>query len=51
MFYEVFILFVSFAALIALERPLSRVHHHVQLQFVSKSAIVVALVTSVRLFS
>ena len=45
MFCEIFLLFKSFAALIALERPLPCVRLHVLLQIVSLSAIVVALVT------
>ena len=42
---------VSFAALVALERPLPSVCHHVTLQITSCSADVVALVTLVWLFS
>ena len=41
----------SFAALVALERPLSRVRQHVALKVISRSTIVVALVTLVWLFS
>ena len=41
----------SFAAVVALERLLSSVRHHVLLQMTRRSAIVVALVTLVWLFS
>ena len=45
MFCENSLLLEIFVALIALERPLPCVRHHVALQFVSKSATVFALVT------
>ena len=45
LFCEIFLLFKSFAALIALERPLPCVRLHVLLQIVSLSANLIALVT------
>ena len=51
MFCHLILSFVSFVALIALERPLLCVRHHVPLQCVSKSAFAVALVTLEWFFS
>ena len=51
MFCEIFLMFESFAALIALERLLPCVRHHVPLQIVSLSGMVVALVTLELCFS
>ena len=51
MFCEHVLSLVSFAALVALERPLSRVHPHVSLQMAKSSGSEVALVTLVWLFS
>ena len=51
MFCETSLFCVSFAALVALERPLSSVRYHVALQLIRRNACVVALVTLVWLFS
>ena len=51
MFCETCLVFVSFVAMIALERPLPSVRHHVKLQITRRNASVVALVTLVWLFS
>ena len=51
MFCEVLFVFVSFAALVALERLLPSVGPHVALQLKRRSASEVALVTLVWLFS
>ena len=51
MLCEVVLSYKSFAALVALERPLSSVRLHVALQIIRRSTSVVALVTFVWLFS
>ena len=51
MFCEILFVFVSFVALVALERLFSSVGYHVLLQVTRRGANVVALVTLVRLFS
>ena len=51
MFCESLFVFVSFVALVALERLLPSVRYHVFLQITRRSASVVALVTLVWLFS
>ena len=51
MFCEISFLFVSFVALVALERLLPSVRYHVLLQVTRRGAGVVALVTLVWLFS
>ena len=51
MFCETCLVFVSFVAMAALERPLSRVRSHVPLQMTRLSTCVVALATLVWLFS
>ena len=51
MFCEILFVFVSFVALVALERLLPSVRSHVSLQSTRSSASVVALVTLVWLFS
>ena len=51
MFCQMILSLVSFAALIALEGPLPCVRHHVPLQMVSLSRMVVALVTLKWVFS
>ena len=48
---EIYLLFVGFAAFVALERPLPRVRSHVPLPITRRSASVIALVTLERLFS
>ena len=45
MFCEIVLLCVSFAALVALERLLPSVRHHVVLQLARRSASIIALVT------
>ena len=51
MFCKIFLCFVSFVALVAIERPLPRVRPHVALQLTRRSASEVALVTLERPFS
>ena len=51
MFYKIFLMFVSFAALVADEWSHPKVCLHVDLQITSCSANVVALVTFEQLFS
>ena len=51
MFCETCLVFVSFVAMAALERPLSRVRSHVALQMTRLSTCVVALATLEWLFS
>ena len=51
MFYKILLMFVGFAALVALESSLPRVRPHVPLQSIRSSAIIVALVTFERLLS
>ena len=50
-FCEIFLVFVSFVAFVALERPLPRVRPCVLLQITRRSARIVALVTLEGLFS
>ena len=51
MFYKILLMFVGFAALVALESSLPRVRPHVPLQCIRSSASIVALVTFERLLS
>ena len=51
MLCEIPLLFVSFAASVALERPLPRVRSNVALQIIRLSASIIALVTLEWLFS
>ena len=51
MLYKILLLFVGFAALVALEWSLPRVRPHVPLQSIRSNASVVALVTFERLLS
>ena len=51
MIYKILLIFVSFAALVALEWSLPRVRPHVLLQITSCSANIGALVTFERLLS
>ena len=51
MFYKILLIFVSFAALLAVEWSLPRVRPHVPLQMIRSSASEVALGTSQRLLS
>ena len=51
MFYKILLLFVGFAALVALEWSLPRVRPHVRLQSIRNSASIGALVAFERLLS